>query len=109
MQKLFNNGCILESNTGPKSPTIPIPGNSSILCDQAVFLSDSEDVKIDSGKFDSDLSFASVAQTEDDPQHDLSGSSSVMRFDKDFKVTRFSIKHEFKNFSIGALLFYLQT
>lgn len=54
--------------------------------DQELFMSDSEDIKAGSDKFDSDLSFASVAQTEDESRNDLSGSSSVMKFDKDFKV-----------------------
>lgn len=76
---------ILDSNAGPKSPTIPIPGNSRTSYDLGMFSSDCEDVDLDG--FDGNLSHASVAQIDDECSHELSGTSSAMKIDKDFKVS----------------------
>ncbi|XP_034242666.1 WD repeat-containing protein 81 isoform X2 [Thrips palmi] len=76
-----------DSNAGPKSPTIPIPGNSGTSYESRMFSSDCEDAKNDGDEFDGNLSHASVAKTDDECSIGLSGTRSAMKFDKDFKVS----------------------
>lgn len=55
-----------------------------------MFSNDCEDGKIGCDTFDGNLSHASVAQTDNDCPNDLSGTSSALKFDKDFKVNRWT-------------------
>ncbi|KAK3930332.1 WD repeat-containing protein 81 [Frankliniella fusca] len=78
---------VYDTNAGPKSPTIPIPGNSETSYDMGILASDGEDLKINCDGFNGNLSHASVVQSDDECQNDLSGTSSVLKLDKDFKVS----------------------
>lgn len=78
---------VYDTNAGPKSPTIPIPGNSETSYDTGMLSSDGEDLKINNDGFDGNLSHASVVQSDDECQNEISGSSSVLKLDKDFKVS----------------------
>lgn len=73
-----------DTSGGVKSPTIPIPRNNSLSYELEMLSNDGDDA--DSEIYDGNLSHASVAQTDDECPNDLSVTSSIMKFDKDFKV-----------------------
>lgn len=73
-----------DTSGGVKSPTIPIPRNNSLSYELEMLSNDGDDA--DSEIYDGNLSHASVAQTDDECPNDMSVTSSIMKFDKDFKV-----------------------